>query len=118
LSHLPIKQSLAVTGSVNQYGQIQPIGGVNEKIEEFFSICLAQGLTGEQGVLIPAANVKHLILKQSVIDAVTAGKFHIYAVETIDQGIELLTGVVACGRDKNGRFLLSTVNYSSRNPSG
>lgn len=111
LANLPIKQSLAVTGSVNQHGQIQPIGGVNEKIEGFYDICLARGLTGQQGVLIPATNVKHLMLKQSVVDAVAAEKFHIYAVETINQGIELLTGVAAGERDKHGKYPINTVNY-------
>ncbi len=87
IAKTPIRQSLAVTGSVNQRGQVQAIGGVNEKIEGFFDICQARGLTGDQGVLIPASNVKHLMLRQDVIDAVTDGDFHIYPVETIDQGI-------------------------------
>ncbi len=95
IARLPIRQSFAVTGSVNQYGQVQAIGGVNEKIEGFFRLCAARGLSGDQGVLIPASNVKHLMLHQDVIDAVAAGKFHIYPIETIDQGIELLTGAPA-----------------------
>ena len=95
IARVPIKQSLAVTGSVNQLGQVQAIGGVNEKIEGFFDLCAARGLTGDQGVLIPAANVKHLMLRHDVVEAARAGQFHIYPVETIDQGIELLTGVPA-----------------------
>jgi lon-related putative ATP-dependent protease len=110
LSGLPIRQSLAVTGSVNQHGQVQAIGGVNEKIEGFFDLCEARGLTGTQGVLIPAANVRHLMLKRAVVDAVRAGRFHIYAVETVDQGIELLTGVPAGQRDAAGKFSAGSVN--------
>ncbi|HXH11508.1 MAG TPA: ATP-binding protein [Alphaproteobacteria bacterium] len=110
LAEVPIKQSLAVTGSVNQYGQVQAIGGVNEKIEGFFDICRAQGLTGEQGVLIPAANVKHLMLRHDVVEAVAAGQFHVYPVETIDQGLEILTGVPAGERDDRGMFPEGSVN--------
>jgi lon-related putative ATP-dependent protease len=110
LADLPIKQGLAVTGSVNQYGQVQAIGGVNEKIEGFFDVCRAQGLTGEQGVLIPASNVKHLMLRPDVVAAVAAGQFQVYAVETIDQGIEILTGVPAGERDAQGEFPAGSVN--------
>ncbi len=110
LAETPIKQSLAVTGSVNQHGQVQAIGGVNEKIEGYFDICRARGLTGEQGVLIPASNVKHLMLRQDVIDAVAAGKFHVYPVEHIDQGIEILTGLPAGERDADGNFPPGSVN--------
>jgi lon-related putative ATP-dependent protease len=110
LADLPIKQGLAVTGSVNQYGQVQAIGGVNEKIEGFFDVCRAQGLTGEQGVLIPASNVKHLMLRPDVVAAVAAGQFRVYAVETIDQGIEVLTGVPAGERDAQGEFPAGSVN--------
>jgi lon-related putative ATP-dependent protease len=110
LAELPVKQGLAVTGSVNQNGQVQAIGGVNEKIEGFFDICRARGLTGEQGVLIPASNVKHLMLRHDVIDAVAAGRFHVYPVETIDQGIELLTGIAAGERDNQGAFPEGAVN--------
>ena len=92
LAEVPLNQALAVTGSVNQQGEVQAIGGVNEKIEGFFDICQARGLTGEQGVLIPAANVKHLMLRQDIVQAATEGKFHIYPVSTIDEGIALLTG--------------------------
>jgi len=111
LADVPIKQSLAVTGSVNQNGEVQAIGGVNEKIEGFFDVCKARGLTGEQGVLIPVANVKHLMLRRDVIDAVRDGKFHIYPVRTIDEGMELLTGVPAGERDAKGLFPEGTVNY-------
>lgn len=95
LAEAPLKQSLAVTGSVNQHGDVQAIGGVNEKIEGFFDLCSARGLDGSQGVLIPSANVKHLMLNDRVVEAVAAGKFHLHAVETVDQGIELLTGMPA-----------------------
>ena len=95
LAEAPLRQSLAVTGSVNQHGDVQAIGGVNEKIEGFFDLCSARGLEGSQGVVIPASNVKHLMLQDRVIDAVKTGKFHLYAVETIDQGIEILTGLPA-----------------------
>ncbi|MEO3428591.1 ATP-binding protein [Pelagibius sp. CAU 1746] len=114
LSNVPLKQSLAVTGSVNQNGQVQAIGGVNEKIEGFFDICRQRGLTGDQGVLIPASNVMHLMLRRDVIDAVAAGQFHIYPVETIAQGLELLTGRPAGERsdapDGRGRFPEASVN--------
>jgi lon-related putative ATP-dependent protease len=95
LADAPIKQSLAVTGSVNQYGEVQAIGGANEKIEGFFDVCDKRGLTGEQGVLIPRANVKNLMLKKSVVEAVERGRFNIYPVDTIDDGIEILTGLRA-----------------------
>ncbi len=95
LSGLPLKQNLAVTGSVNQWGEIQPVGGVTHKIEGFFKACKVKGLSGDQGVIIPSSNVKHLMLEEEVIEAVKAGLFHIFAVSTIDEGIELLTGVKA-----------------------
>lgn len=110
LSDIPIHQSLAVTGSINQYGQVQAIGGVNEKIEGFFDICQARGLTGKQGVLIPAANIKHLMLRQDVVDAVSENKFCVYPVETVDQGIELLTGRSAGARDSEGAFPANSIN--------
>lgn len=100
LSGVPIKQSLALTGSVNQFGQVQPIGGVNEKIEGFFDICQARGLDGEHGVLIPATNVKHLMLRADVVAACATGKFSIYAVADVDQAIELLTGVSSGTEDQ------------------
>ena len=95
LSDLPIRQDLAVTGSVNQWGEVQAIGGANEKIEGFFDVCRIRGLTGTQGVLIPSANVRNLVLRPDVIEAVAQGKFHIYPIRTIDEGIELLTGIRA-----------------------
>jgi lon-related putative ATP-dependent protease len=110
IAEVPIEQRFAVTGSVNQRGEIQAIGGVNEKIEGFFDLCAARGLRGEQGVLIPATNIKHLMLHARVVDAVEDGKFHIYPVETIDQGIEVLTGVPAGTRGPNGRFPEGTFN--------
>jgi lon-related putative ATP-dependent protease len=110
LADAPIKQSLAVTGSVDQYGQVQPIGGVNEKIEGFFDICEARGLTGEQGVIVPTSNVQHLMLRQDVVEAVKAGQFRVYAVETVDQAIELLTSVPAGERDAEGNFPEGSIN--------
>ena len=109
LADLPIKQSIAVTGSVNQRGDVQAVGGVNEKIEGFFDLCKARGLDG-QGVLIPVSNKRHLMLRDEVIQAVAAGTFHICAIETIDQGIEILTGVPAGARDSTGRFTEGSVN--------
>src|SRR5580693_5914966 len=93
LAEVPISQSFAVTGSVDQHGIIQAIGGANEKIEGFFDICKAAGLTGKQGCIIPASNVKHLMLRDDVVAAAEAGKFRVIPMETIDQGLELLTGV-------------------------
>ena len=110
LADVPIKQGLAVTGSVNQYGEIQAIGGVNEKIEGFFEICRERGLTGDQGVLIPPANVKNLMLKPEVADAASAGKFKIFSVKTIDQGIEILTGLPAGKRADDGRYPEGSIN--------
>ena len=111
LSDVPIKQSFAVTGSVNQMGQIQPIGGVNEKIEGFFDICSLNGLTGDQGVIIPESNVTNLMLKDEVIDAVKEGKFHIYSVKKIEEGLELLTGIPAGEPDKFGEYPENTIFY-------
>jgi predicted ATP-dependent protease len=111
LSGLPVRQDLAVTGSVDQQGHVQAIGGATFKIEGFFDLCRARGLTGAQGVLIPAANVRHLVLRNDVVQAVREGKFHIYAVETIDQGIELLTGAPAGEADTEGNYPEGTVNY-------
>lgn len=110
IAGVPIKQSLAVTGSVNQYGQVQAIGGVNEKIEGFFDLCAARGLTGEQGALIPVSNVKHLMLRHDVVEAVAQGKFSIYPVATIDEGIELLTGIPAGVRGEDGLYPVGTIN--------
>jgi lon-related putative ATP-dependent protease len=111
LSGLSIKQNVAVTGSVNQKGDVQAIGGVNEKIEGFFEICKAKGFTGQQGVMIPESNAQNLMLKEEIVDAVKAGKFHIYSVRTIDEGIEVLTGVKAGERRPDGTFTEETVNY-------
>jgi predicted ATP-dependent protease len=99
-----LAQYLAVTGSVNQHGEVQAIGGVNEKIEGFFDLCAARGLTGRQGVLIPASNVKHLMLHRRVVAAAEEGQFHVYPVETIDQGLEILTGMPAGVRGDDSRF--------------
>jgi predicted ATP-dependent protease len=104
LSECPIRQDLAVTGSVNQQGDVQPIGGVNEKIEGFYDVCRIKGLTGKQGVLIPSENVEDLMLRSEVIEAVAEGRFHVYAVHTIEQGIEILTGVRAGARVPSGKF--------------
>ncbi|MDX2204384.1 MAG: ATP-binding protein [Hyphomicrobiaceae bacterium] len=110
LAEVPIKQTLAVTGSVNQLGEVQAIGGVNEKIEGFFDVCRQRGLTKSQGVLIPQANVQHLMLRQDVVEAVRKGEFAVYAVSSISQGIEILTGVKAGERGSDGRFPEGTVN--------
>ena len=110
LSGIPINQSIAVTGSVNQKGQIQPIGGVNEKIEGFFQICKMRGLDGSHGVMIPVQNVDNLQLSDEIIEAVKEKQFHIYAVSTIEEGIEVLTGVPAGKKDKDGHFSAGTIN--------
>lgn len=110
LSEVPIKQGLAVTGSVNQKGEVQAIGGVNEKIEGFFEVCKAKGLTEEQGVLIPQSNVQNLMLKEEVVETVREGKFHIYAVKTIDEGIEILTEMKAGSRRSDGTFEENSVS--------
>lgn len=111
LSGVPINQSFAVTGSVNQKGEIQPIGGVNEKIEGFFQICKMRGLDGTHSVMIPIQNKKNLNLSNEVVEAVKNGLFHVYAISTIDEGIELLTGVPAGKKDSNGNFPAGTINY-------
>ena len=112
LSNIPINQSIAVTGSVNQKGEIQPIGGVNDKIEGFFQVCKMRGLNGKHGVLIPIQNVKNLNLNDEVVDAVKEGKFHIYAISTIDEGIEILTGVPAGKKNEvTSKFPPGTINY-------
>jgi predicted ATP-dependent protease len=110
LSGLPVQQGIAVTGSVNQKGQIQPIGGVNEKIEGFYAVCEAKGLTGQQGVMIPESNVPNLMLKEEVVEAVQQGQFNIWAVQTIDEGIEVLTGVKAGSRLADGAFAAGSVH--------
>ena len=111
LSNLPLRQDIAVTGSLNQRGEIQPIGGVNEKIEGFFEVCKAKGLTGHQGVIIPHQNVQNLMLREEVVKAVEEGKFHVYPVYSIDQGIEILTGIKAGERKEDGDFEEGTVNF-------
>ena len=110
LAEVPIKQGIAVTGSVNQKGQVQPIGGANHKIEGFFYVCQAKGLTGNQGVMIPASNVEHLMLREEVVEAVRQGQFHIYSASTIDEGIEFLTGVKAGSQLPDGSFEEGSVN--------
>lgn len=110
LSGVPLKQSIAVTGSIDQFGNIQPIGGVNEKIEGFFSYCKVFGLTGEQGVIIPHQNEQHLMLSHEVIEAVKKGKFHIWSVKTINEGIEILTDVKAGIPDVNGEYPAETIH--------
>jgi predicted ATP-dependent protease len=110
LAQVPIKQALAVTGSVNQHGMVQVIGGVNEKIEGFFDVCARRGLTGGHGVLIPKDNVKHLMLRNDVVEAVREGRFHVYPITTVDDAIALLTGVPAGARNARRRFAKGTVN--------
>jgi ATP-dependent Lon protease len=95
LANVPLRQDIAITGSVNQWGEVQAIGGVNEKIEGFYDVCRIVGLTGKQGVLVPAANVRHLILRKDVVQAVAEGRFHIYPVHAIDEGLSILAGMPA-----------------------
>lgn len=111
IANLPIKQSIAVTGSINQFGEIQPIGGVNEKIEGFFDVCAHDGLSGKQGVIIPRTNVDNLMLRADIVQAVDEGRFTIYAIDTVDDGIEILTGVKAGAPDSKGNYPKGTVNY-------
>lgn len=110
IADIPIKQNIAVTGSINQFGEIQPIGGVNEKIEGFFDVCKHRGLTGEQGVIIPRTNVSNLMLREDVLKAVDEGKFQIYAIDNVDDGIEILTGIKAGALDNTGKYPKGTVN--------
>lgn len=110
LADLPVKQSIAVTGSVDQHGAVQAIGGVNEKIEGFFDLCKMRGLSGEQGVIIPRSNAQELMLREDVVEAVKMGQFHVWAASTIDEGIEILTGIPAGERTESGRFPEGTVN--------
>ncbi len=104
IADVPLRQCLAVTGSVNQHGEVQFVGSINEKIEGFFDVCRTRGLTGDHGVIIPAANIQHLMLRQDVVDAVAAGRFHIYPIASVDQGIELLTVMLAPDRDATGQY--------------
>jgi len=110
LAELPLSQSLAITGSVDQHGRVQAIGGVNEKIEGFFDLCNERGLSGEQGVLIPATNVKHLMLRQEVVDAVADKRFAVYPIENVDQALEHLTGLRAGERGDDGTFAEGTIS--------
>ncbi|RYD03648.1 hypothetical protein N752_18035 [Desulforamulus aquiferis] len=109
LAEVPINQALAVTGSVNQNGEIQPIGGVTEKVEGFFGVCQARGLTGEQGVIIPAQNIDNLMLNQEVVQAVEKGLFHIYGITRVEQGVEILTQITAGEMDNEGNYPEGTV---------
>jgi predicted ATP-dependent protease len=110
LSGLPLNQGMAVTGAVNQHGEVQAVGGVTRKIEGFYEVCRERGLTGEQGVLVPTANVKNLMLKEEVVEAARAGRFHVWAVSHIDEGIELLMGHAAGARAADGTFADGTVH--------
>jgi predicted ATP-dependent protease len=111
LAEVPIDQSLAITGSINQHGQVQAIGGVCEKIEGFFDLCAARGLTGKQGVIIPESNLRHLMLKKAVRDAVGSGKFHIHAVDHVEHAMELFTGLPPGSPDSDGIYPEGTMNY-------
>lgn len=111
ISGVPIRQDIAVTGSVNQKGEVQPIGGINYKIEGFYQICKARGLTGEQGVMMPKSNLKNLMLREDLVEAVRKGQFHIYAVSDIDEGIEVLTGMQGGERTPDGKYPEGTINY-------
>jgi predicted ATP-dependent protease len=110
LAEAPIRQGVAVTGSVNQHGRIQPVGAINEKVEGFFDVCKRRGLSGEMGVVIPAANLRHLMLREDVVEAVRDGEFNVWAIEAVDQGIEVLTGIPAGERRADGTFPKDTVN--------
>ncbi len=111
LANLPLRQDIAVTGSVNQNGEIQPIGGVNQKIEGFFDVCRSRGLTGKQGVIIPHQNAGDLMLRKDVVEAVASGKFHVYPIQTVDQGITILTGVMAGEKGPDGTYPAETINF-------
>ena len=111
LAEVPIRQDIAVTGSINQKGEVQAIGGVNQKIEGFFRTAQEKGLTGEQGVIIPRSNIQNLMLEEEVVEAVRKGKFHIYTVSTVDQAMEILTGLPAGERKPDGTFEEGTLNY-------
>jgi predicted ATP-dependent protease len=111
LADTPIKQGIAVTGSVNQRGEIQPIGGATNKIEGFFELCKLRGLDGNQGVIIPYRNIKNLMLNDEVIEAVKKRRFHIYAVKTIDEGIEILSGMKSGKKNQKGNYPKGTINY-------
>ncbi|MEJ2107968.1 MAG: AAA family ATPase [Acidiferrobacteraceae bacterium] len=110
LASAPVRQAIAVTGSINQHGQIQAIGGVNEKIEGFYDVCAARDLSGDQGVIIPHANIEHLMLRKDIVDAVSAGRFNIWAIKTVDEGMELLTGIEAGARNEQGEYPADSIN--------
>ena len=110
LSNVPVKQNIAITGSVNQLGRVQVVGGINEKIEGFYDVCRERGLDGSHGVVIPADNVKHLMLREDVVEAVKGGNFSVYAVKNVDEALTLLTGMDAGQRDEKGEFPKGTVN--------
>ena len=112
LGEIPIRQGLAVTGSVNQFGQIQAIGGATHKIEGFFDVCKVKGLSGDQGVVIPKSNINNLVLKEEIVQAIKAGTFQVYAVEPLNQGLEILTGMPAGEADENGEYQNGTINYA------
>ena len=118
IGQIPIRQSIAVTGSISQKGEIQPIGGVNEKIEGFFDICRMRGLTGEQGVIIPYQNEKNLILKEEVIEAVKAGTFHIYSIRNVEEGLAILTGETMESIDEKMRRMLEKYRDEKEEASG
>ena len=111
IAEVPVRQDLAITGSINQKGEVQPIGGVNEKIEGFFAVCKARGLTGSQGVVIPKSNVKNLMIKKEVLQAVKGGAFRIYAVTTADEAVSILTGLPAGERREDGTWPEGTINF-------
>ena len=111
LAGLPLKQNLAVTGSMDQNGDVQPIGGVNEKIEGFFDLCKIRGLDGTHGVVIPSKNIKHLMVKQEVVDAVVDGKFFIYPIDRVEEGLEIFTGLPAGEMREDGTYPEGTINY-------
>jgi len=111
LSNQPLNQGIAVTGSVSQLGECQPIGGVTEKIEGFYEVCKAKGLSGDQGVIIPKGNITDLMLKKELVAAVEKGDFHIYAIKYMDEGIEILTGMRAGRKNKRGAYPKNTLNY-------
>jgi predicted ATP-dependent protease len=115
LANVPIKQGIAVTGSVNQNGEIQAIGGVNEKIEGFYNVCKDKGLTGEQGVIIPRSNIENLMLKEEVTRSIQARKFHVWAIETVEDGLKILTDMEVGERQKNGKFPRNSLYYMVEN---
>jgi predicted ATP-dependent protease len=115
IAEIPVKQSLAITGSIDQHGRVQAIGGVNQKIEGFFDVCNARGLTGDQGVLIPADNVQHLMLRKDVVAEIAKGRFQVYPLKDVDEAISLLTGREAGERDETGAFPVNSVNRSVEN---